>query len=560
MKNEGWDYIIVGAGSAGCALANRLSEDPSVKVLLLEAGSKDWNPFIHMPGALGKLFGPSVNWRFDTVPQKNLDNREVWYPQGKTLGGSSAINAMIYIRCQREDYDNWANLGNYGWSYEEVLPYFKRAEDNNRLADRYHGDRGPLWVSDQLNPHPVSRAFVKAIQQTGMPYNADFNGETMYGAGLYQVTCRNGRRRSAATSYLKPIRDRANLTIKTGARVARIVLEGDRAVGVDLMGKDGSTFVKANREILLSAGAINSPRLLMLSGIGDADELSAIGIKPLVNLPGVGKNLQDHLCTNVHMQTKQPITYDGHDKFPKAWLHGLQWLLYRSGPVSSVIVEGGGFFKSEGEERPDLQIHIAPATVVKGGQTSIPGFGFTVNSTFLRPRSRGTVKLRSNNPEDAPLVDPNYLDDPHDKKMAIYSVRKIREVLAQPAIADLIEHERLPGIAAQSDEELLAYARQYACCDYHPVGTCKMGTDLMAVVDPELKVHGVKGLRVIDASVMPVLVSGNTNAPAIMIGEKGADMVRGLAALPASPRESSVSFQNLFDVNRILTGVANEQC
>lgn len=560
MKTEGWDYIIVGAGSAGCALANRLSEDSAVNVLLLEAGSKDWNPFIHMPGGLGKLFGPGVNWRFYTTPQKQLDNREVWYPQGKTLGGSSAINAMIYIRCQREDYDNWASLGNNGWSYEEVLPYFKRAEDNNRLADRYHGDGGPLAVSDQQSPHPVTRAFIKAIQQTGMPYNADFNGQTMYGAGLYQVTCRDGRRRSSATSYLRPIRNRSNLKVVTGARVARIVLEGDRVVGVELMGNHGAKLIRAKHEVLVSAGTINSPRLLMLSGIGDGDELRAIGIEPLVNLPGVGKNLQDHLCTNVHMQTKEPITYDGHDKFPKAWMHGLQWLLYRSGPVSSVIVEGGGFFKSEGADRPDLQIHIAPATVVKGGQTSIPGFGFTVNSTFLRPRSRGTVKLRSSNPDDTPLVDPNYLDDPHDRKMAIYSIRKIRQVLAQPAIAGLIAHERLPGVESQTDEELLAYVRQYACCDYHPVGTCKMGIDPLAVVDPELRVHGVKGLRVIDSSVMPVLPSGNTNAPAIMIGEKGADLVLGRPALPVSPRASADSSQKLSHVSRILSGVANEQC
>ncbi|WP_228392820.1 GMC family oxidoreductase [Pseudomonas helleri] len=416
-----------------------------------------------------------------------------------------------------------------------------------------------MWVSDQIAPHPVTRAFVKAIQQTGMPYNSDFNGETMYGAGLYQVTCRDGRRRSSATSYLRPIRNRKNLKVVTGARVARIVLEGDQAVGVELMGKRDSTLVRAKREVLISAGAINSPRLLMLSGIGDAEELRKVGIQPLVNLPGVGKNLQDHLCTNVHMQTKEPITYDGHDKFPKAWLHGLQWLLYRTGPVSSVIVEGGGFFKSEGEDRPDLQIHIAPATVVKGGQVSIPGFGFTVNSTFLRPLSRGSVTLRSNDPEDLPLVDPNYLSDPHDRKMAIYSIRKIRQVLSQPAIASLVAHERLPGVDVQTDEELLAYARQYACCDYHPVGTCKMGNDPLAVVDAELKVHGVKGLRVIDSSIMPVLPSGNTNAPAIMIGEKGADLVRNHQALPAST-ESSGSSQLPSNISRILSGVANEQC
>lgn len=529
-----YDYIIIGAGSAGCVLANRLSEDSRTSVLLLEAGSRDWNPFIHMPGGLGKLFGPGVNWRFHTAPQKHLDNREVWYPQGKTLGGSSSINAMIYIRCQKEDYDNWAALGNSGWSYEDVLPYFRRAEDNDRFADRYHGDGGPLWVSDQVGPHAVTRAFVKAVQQYGLPYNPDFNGETMYGAGLYQVTCRNGRRRSAAVSYLRPIRSRKNLTVETQARVTRIVIENGRAVGVELAKGSSKRVVRADSEVIVSAGALNSPRLLMLSGIGAADELKSIGITPIHDLPGVGKNLQDHLCTNVHVQTKERITYDGQDKFPKSFLHGLQWLLYRTGPVSSVIVEGGGFFQTEGEDRPNLQIHVAPATVVRGGQSTIEGHGFTVNSTFLRPRSRGSVRLRSANPADEPLIDPNYLADPYDRAMALQSVKIIRAVLKQGAIAPLISHERLPGDKAVSDDQLMAYIRQYACCDYHPVGTCKMGSDNLSVVDTELKVHGLSALRVIDSSIMPVLTSGNTNAPTIMIGEKGADMIMGRAARPVS--------------------------
>lgn len=527
-----WDYIVIGAGSAGCVLANRLTEDGTSHVLLLEAGSRDWNPFIHMPGGLGKLFGPGVNWRFHTAPQKHLDNRAVWYPQGKTLGGSSSINAMIYIRCQREDYDDWAELGNEGWAYEDVLPYFRRSEDNNRLADRYHGDSGPLWVSDQSDPHPISRAFVKAAQQYGLPYNADFNGETMYGAGLYQVTCRNGRRRSAAVSYLNPVRNRSNLTIETQARVTRIVVEDGRAVGVELSTPKGSRLVRAAKEVIVSAGAINSPRLLMLSGIGSADELTKIGIRPVHDLPGVGKNLHDHICTNVHVQTRDPIGYDGQDRFPKSILHGLQWLLYKTGPVSSVIVEGGGFFQTAGEDRPNLQIHVAPATVVRGGQTRIEGHGFTVNSTFLRPRSRGQVALRSAVPADEPIIDPDYLADPYDRQMAIESVRIIREVLAQPAIARMIAHERLPGPKARTDDEILSYIRQYACCDYHPVGTCKMGTDDMSVVDPHLRVRGLQGLRVIDSSIMPVLTSGNTNAPTIMIGEKGADLVLGRTPLP----------------------------
>lgn len=539
MSASIWDYIIIGAGSAGCVLANRLSEDPDCTVLLLEAGQSDWNPFIQIPGALGRLNGPGVNWRFHTVPQRHLNNRRIWFPQGKVLGGSSAINAMIYLRGQKQDYDHWAAMGNEGWSFDDVLPYFKKSENNSRPSDRFHARGGPLRVSDQCDLHPISQAFVDAARQYGLAANADFNGETTLGSGFYQVTCHDGRRQSAAMAFLDPIKDRPNLVVRTHARVLSVRTAKARVTGVVVAAGRSSELIAVRREVILSAGAINSPRILMLSGIGDADELSAVGIAPVHHLPGVGKNLQDHLNINVHVQTRRSNSFDGRGRFPFALMHGIRWLLFRSGPAAAVIVQGGGFRASDGGDRPDLQIHVAPATVVRGGQTKIAGTGFTVNSAFLRPKSRGTVRLQSDDPRIEPLIDPNYLDDPGDRDMAARSIREIRAILSQPAMAGLVDHERLPGAAAQSNADLLAYAREYGCTDYHPVGTCRMGTGEEAVVGPDLKLHGLDGLRVIDASIMPKLISGNTNAPTIMIAEKGADLVRGMVMERSEPTDNA---------------------
>jgi choline dehydrogenase len=522
MPDNRYDYVIVGAGAAGCAVANRLSADPQTKVLLLEAGGRDWSPLIHMPVGFTKLSGPSVNWGFHTVAQPQLDDRRMYYPQGRTLGGSTSINAMIYIRGQREDYDRWAALGNTDWSYEKVLPFFRRAEHNERLNDEFHASDGAMNVTEQVQHNPLSKAFVRAAQELGVRFIADFNGAQQEGVSWYDVTQRNARRESASTAYLRPIRNRRNLTVQTRALATKVLVRDGRAVGLRYTVKGRATMVHADREIILSGGAVNSPRLLLLSGIGPADELRALGIDVVHDLPGVGKNFQDHMDVYLTAQTV-PVSYNESDRPDRAILAGLQYLTTRTGPITASVCEAGMFVRSSAEvATPDIQMHALPAYVIDHGRLRVRGHGMTINTCNLRPRSIGQVTLHSADPAAEPAIDPNFLGDPYDWEISMAGFRWGREMLATKAFAPFVKREHMPGRDVRSDADIRRYIRRWAKTDYHPVGSCKMGADGMAVVDQELRVHGITGLRVVDASVMPTLISGNTQATAVMIGEKGA--------------------------------------
>ncbi|HEX4511221.1 MAG TPA: choline dehydrogenase [Burkholderiaceae bacterium] len=526
--SEEFDYIVVGAGSAGCVLAARLSEDPALRVLLLEAGPEDRSPWIHIPIGYGKtMWDRTYNWCFETDPDPNMNGRRIYWPRGKTLGGSSSINGLIYIRGQREDYDRWAASGNPGWSYDELLPYFIRSERNQRGGDRYHGSNGPLGVSDIGERDELIEAFIAGAGERGVPRNDDFNGARQEGAGYYQLTTWKGLRCSSAKAYLAPARRRPNLRVETGAHATGLVMEGRRATGVRWLQGGVERSARCRREVLLCAGAIQSPQLLQLSGIGPASLLQRHGVPVVHDLPGVGENLQDHLQFRLGFECTKPITTNDQLRtwFGQARL-ALRWLLLRSGPMAVGINQGGCFMKALPQSAtPDIQFHVSTLSADMAGGKVHPWSGFTFSVCQLRPESRGWIRIRSRDPLEAPEMQANYLSAPIDRRMAVAAIEAARAIAATQAMRPYVKSELKPGPGVRTSDEVLDYCRSNGATIFHPSGTCAMGIGDQAVLDARLRVRGVAGLRVVDCSVMPTLVSGNTNGPVIALAEKAADMI-----------------------------------
>src|SRR6266576_699042 len=523
-----FDYVIVGAGSAGCVLANRLSADGKNSVLLLEAGPRDTNLWIHVPLGYGRLFKEkTVNWMYETEPEPGLDGRSVFQPRGKVLGGSSSINGLLYVRGQHEDYDRWRQRGNAGWGYDDVLPYFRKAENQQRGDDKYHGTGGPLPVSDWRHHDPLSEAFVVAAAETGIPANPDFNGASQEGAGFFQTTTRRGRRASTAVAYLRPARGRNNLHVETSALAQRILFEGRRAVAIEYRKAGSMRTALARKEILISGGAYNSPQLLQLSGVGPAELLRKHGIDVVRDAPGVGHDLQDHMQVRVVMRCAKSITLNDVVNHPvRRILAGARYAAFRKGPLTIAAGTSGAFFKTDPRlASPDVQIHFLPFSTDKMGEKLHALSGFTASVCQLRPESRGSLRIRSADPSVPPEIRINYLATETDRRAFIDGIRILRKILRAPALKPYAVGEVDPGPKVASDDELLDFCRRTGSTVYHPTSTCRMGNDPLAVVDQRLKVRGIDGLRVVDASVMPDLMSGNTNAPTIMIAEKASDMI-----------------------------------
>ena len=528
-----FDYIIVGAGSAGCVLANRLSEDRDTTVLLIEAGPKDGHWQLSMPAALTlPLQGTRYNWAYETEPQAALNNRRLFWPRGRVLGGSSSINGMVWIRGHASDYDTWYRQGLDGWAFCQVLPYFKRIERWSEGANAYRGGSGLVGAKRSDYPNPIFEAYVAAGGEAGYPISEDFNGYQFEGFGRFDMNIWQGRRQSASVTFLKPAFDRANLTVWVASLVSKVAIERHRAVGVDVLRGGRPETIRARREVILCGGAINSPQLLLLSGIGKGDDLKALGIAVVAELPGVGRNLQDHLNTSVKYECRKPVTLYGADRFPRNVLTGLEYFLFKTGAGATMHTETGCFIKAlPSSTLPDIQHHFIPILVYDNGRTPPDRHGFQCHVCPLRPVSRGSVTLRSANPTEAPRLQPNSMQAQEDLALMRQSVKVTRDAINQQSMDPFRGPELFPGPAVRSDSEIDAYLRQSALTCYHPVGTCKMGLDEMAVLDAAFRVQGIEALRVVDASAMPNLVSGNTNAPIMMMAEKAADMIRGLPAL-----------------------------